>query len=174
MLRHSHSIPRARHLSLHHLHRLFLVAISSPRRALVKGKAGERDSRGLYPPARAIMSISNTTNCTQLRFCTGVPTATATYGTFVLSPTCTRGLLNSPRASKIVLSFPPDPVVHDAPRSTSLSYNFQVPSRITARRAGGIGRAVCPRTTTGATSTTTSTCAYVCTACPRVTTNASP
>lgn len=70
--RYSHSIPWGPSLppALPHLPSCSLTL--PPSRTLVKGKAGERDSRGL-PPARAIMSISNTTNCTQPRFCTGAP-----------------------------------------------------------------------------------------------------
>lgn len=84
-------------------------------RTAVKGKAGERDSRGLPP---AIMSISNTTNCTQPRFCTGSANDDADdddyddvdalsplplYLSFSRSPVCV-ALLNSPRAKSYCLS----------------------------------------------------------------------
>lgn len=77
------------------------------------------------------MSISNTTKRTQLCFCTGATTANV-----ALSPRRIRnGLLNSPCArDRIVFSLDPALCAHDAPRSTSLSYNFQFP-RADYRRA---------------------------------------
>ena len=91
----------------------------------------ERDSR-IYPRLGSpIMSISNTTNCTQPsgesgRFVVArVVSAAASSSSPSPSPSPCNGLLNSP--SKIVLSFQSTRRRYDAPRSTSLPYNFQFP-----------------------------------------------
>lgn len=116
----------------------------SPSRALVKGKAGERDSRVL-PPARAIMSISNTTNCTQPRFCTGAPTRgnddvgdddDGVVCVFSPLPGSPRdALLNSPRAKSYCLARSTSPCTT---RPGALHYHIISRSPANYRARGGI------------------------------------
>ena len=112
-------------------------------RGKAESETKERDSR-IYPRLGSpIMSISNTTNCTQpsgesgrlvvarvvsVVVCAHTSPAEASSSSSSSSspsPSPCNGLLNSP--SKIVLSFQSTRRRYDAPRSTSLPYNFQFP-----------------------------------------------
>lgn len=99
----------------------------------------ERDSRIYREVGWPIMSISNTTNCTQRSGEARGGSRRVCARTRRRQPRrLHRGLLNSP--SKIVLSFQSTRRRYDALRSTSLPYNFQFPRGLPSK---GIERTVC-------------------------------